>query len=267
MGIAGRGQRCSVPRMPVNGSASFVSGRGEAQDIRRLLQQEDFAAGDLDEIIRQMQALDDMRVYQDSEEIARLQTYLIEELKRFEYRLRREVDVESDELYLAASRRGAAGVPRPDRGVLSRALERELIPKALELTERCADSSLSLACWPSLVARRHRPSGGWGWLRMPPKFPPEQATHRDFTFSRGLYESDRREPGGQGWHTDYPDADRNLMIRLSDLTTTTVGFDSRENPDHVVVRLSDPDILNYPFLFHVRCGYAMARSCGVHASP
>ena len=50
-----------------------------------------------------MQALDDMRVYQDSEEIARLQTYLIEELKRFEYRLRREVDVESDELYLAAS--------------------------------------------------------------------------------------------------------------------------------------------------------------------
>ncbi len=90
---------------------------------------------------------------------------------------------------------------------------------------------------------------GWGRPRMPPKFPPEQATHRDFTFSRGLYESDRREPGGQGWHTDYPDADRNLMIRLSDLTTTTVGFDSRENPDHVVVRLSDPDILNYPFLF------------------
>ena len=76
---------------------------GEAQDITRLLQGEQFAAGDLEEIIRQMQQLDDTRVYQDSEEIARLQTYLREELKRFEYRLRREVDVENEELFLASS--------------------------------------------------------------------------------------------------------------------------------------------------------------------
>ena len=32
-----------------------------------------------------------------------MQNYLIEELKRFEYRLRREVDVENDELFLASS--------------------------------------------------------------------------------------------------------------------------------------------------------------------
>jgi hypothetical protein len=76
---------------------------GEAQDIRRLLQDEQFSAADLDEIIRQMQELDDTRVYQDSEEIARLQTYLREELKRFEYRLRREVDVENEDLFLASS--------------------------------------------------------------------------------------------------------------------------------------------------------------------
>ena len=76
---------------------------GEAQDIRRLLQEEQFSAADLDEIIRQMQELDDTRVYQDSAEIARLQTYLREELKRFEYRLRREVDVENEDLFLASS--------------------------------------------------------------------------------------------------------------------------------------------------------------------
>ena len=76
---------------------------GEAQDIRRLLQDEQFSAADLDEIIRQMQEFDDTRVYQDSEEIARLQTYLREELKRFEYRLRREVNVESEDLFLASS--------------------------------------------------------------------------------------------------------------------------------------------------------------------
>ena len=68
-----------------------------------MLRQEKFSADDLDEIIQQIQQLDDMRVYQDSAEIARLQTYLLEELKRFEYRLRREVDVENGNLFLASS--------------------------------------------------------------------------------------------------------------------------------------------------------------------
>ena len=92
---------------------------------------------------------------------------------------------------------------------------------------------------------------GWrgGWYRMPPKFPVESPVHRAFTFSRILYDSDRREPGGQGWHTDYPTADQNLMIRLSELTTTRVGFDEHDEPDHVVVRLTDEALFNYPFIF------------------
>ena len=90
---------------------------------------------------------------------------------------------------------------------------------------------------------------GWGRYRMPPKFPVAQPTHRDFTFSRVFYQSDRREAGGQGWYTDYPSADRNLMIRLSELTTTHVGFDKRDEPDHVVVRLTDDTLYNYPFIF------------------
>ena len=81
----------------------FRQRAGEAQDIRRLLQLEGVSAGDLDEIIRRMQELDDLRVYQDAEVLARLQTSVLEELKRFEYRLRREVDSESEELFLASS--------------------------------------------------------------------------------------------------------------------------------------------------------------------
>ena len=81
----------------------FQQRAGEAQDIRRLLREEDFAAGDLDEIIGRMRELDSMRVYQDAEELARLQTFILEELKRFEYRLRREVDQESEELFLAGN--------------------------------------------------------------------------------------------------------------------------------------------------------------------
>ena len=76
---------------------------GEVEELRRLLEQEDFAAGDLSEIIERMQELDDLRTYQDAEEIARLQTFVLEELKRFEYRLRREISEESEELFLAGN--------------------------------------------------------------------------------------------------------------------------------------------------------------------
>ena len=81
----------------------FQERLGEAQDIRRLLQQEGFTAEELNEIIQRMQEFDDTRVYQSIEVLAGLQTMILEELKRFEYRLRREVDAESEELFLAAS--------------------------------------------------------------------------------------------------------------------------------------------------------------------
>ena len=76
----------------------------EAQELQRLLRAENLGeVGDLSEIIQAMRALDDPRVYQDVEEIARLQTFVLEGLKRFEYRLRREVDSDSDDLFLAGS--------------------------------------------------------------------------------------------------------------------------------------------------------------------
>ena len=81
----------------------FRQRAGEAQDIRRLLEQQEFDIGDLDEIIQRMRELNDLRTYQDVEEIARLQTFVLDELKRFEYRLRREVDSENEEIYLASS--------------------------------------------------------------------------------------------------------------------------------------------------------------------
>ena len=76
---------------------------GEVEELRRLLEQEDFAAADLSEIIERMRELDDLRTYQDAEEIARLQTFVLEELKRFEYRLRREISEESEDLFLAGN--------------------------------------------------------------------------------------------------------------------------------------------------------------------
>ena len=68
-----------------------------------MLEQEAFAAADLRDIIERMRELDNLRNYQDPEEIARLQSFVLEELKRFEYRLRREISEESEELFLAGN--------------------------------------------------------------------------------------------------------------------------------------------------------------------
>ncbi len=99
--------------------------------------------------------------------------------------------------------------------------------------------------------------GGWRrWRGGPPRFPSEVATDRSFVFARVMFESVRREPGGYGWSTDYPDADYNFMIRLSELTKTPVSFGQYREPNHVVVRLTDPEIFDYPFIFMSDVGTA-----------
>ena len=84
--------------------------------------------------------------------------------------------------------------------------------------------------------------------RMPPRFRP--AGHRDngFTFCRLMYTSVRRESAGRGWRTDYPAADVNFMIRLSELTSTTVDFDDGSNPSHWVVEITAPELFSCPFV-------------------
>ncbi len=72
---------------------------------------------------------------------------------------------------------------------------------------------------------------------------------RAFTFCRVQYTQVRREALGQGWRTDYPDADRNLMLRLSQLTTTPIRTNSRGRPEHLVVHFTDDDLFQCPFIF------------------
>ena len=109
----------------------------------------------------------------------------------------------------------------------------------------CALVAVLLAGATAVSAQRYY----GGRRRMPPRFPSGEPTHRLFTFTRALYQSTHREQGGQGWYTDYPDADINFSIRLSELTQTPVGFDRYDQPDHIVVELTDPQLFNYPFLF------------------
>jgi hypothetical protein len=98
-------------------------------------------------------------------------------------------------------------------------------------------------------------AGGYG--RTPPRFPTATTFSGGFNFCRVMFQSDRREK--QGWGTDYPGADINFSIRLSELTKVHVSMrDDTEvpEPDAVVVRLTDEALFRCPFIFMEDAGTA-----------
>jgi hypothetical protein len=84
--------------------------------------------------------------------------------------------------------------------------------------------------------------------RVSVRMPTEETFGHGFNFCRGIYTSTRGEAGGQGWSTDYPDAEWNFSIRLSELTKTRVSFEKDGTPDFVTVRLTDPLLFQCPYL-------------------
>lgn len=82
---------------------------------------------------------------------------------------------------------------------------------------------------------------------------PRWASSTDFDgsilFCRGYYTSDRIEANGAGWFTDYPGADNNFLVRLSELTKVRVRFDQDRTPMYVVMPLTDPLLYKCPVLF------------------
>ena len=82
----------------------------------------------------------------------------------------------------------------------------------------------------------------------PAELPPEQRPDRNVAGCHMLYASVRREANGSGWRTDYPWAQRNLLIRLSELTKTRVSWREAGTPHVWLVRLTDPALFECPFL-------------------
>jgi hypothetical protein len=72
-----------------------------------------------------------------------------------------------------------------------------------------------------------------------------------FTFVRVIFDSDPSRPGDnffrrrsrRGWRIDFPDADLNFSYRLQQMTSLKVDSDGR------VLRLTDPDLIDYPYIF------------------
>jgi len=87
--------------------------------------------------------------------------------------------------------------------------------------------------------------------------PDPEFAHDVFTFARiqygtrygGGYGGGRGRRGRRGrWATDYPDSDLNFSYRLHQLTSMEV------NPDGVILQLTDPELVNYPFIYIVEPG-------------
>jgi Domain of unknown function (DUF4159) len=92
---------------------------------------------------------------------------------------------------------------------------------------------------------------GWGGRGegsdLPPRFPEAGEFDGTFNFCRLMYRSVRRHQRGLGWGTDYPYADINLSIRLSELTKTRVSV-TRSQPNHFVVRPTDESLFRCPLV-------------------
>jgi hypothetical protein len=103
-------------------------------------------------------------------------------------------------------------------------------------------------CLASAAAAQFGRFGFGRFRRAPARYPTAETFGHGFNFCRGIYTSTRGEAGGQGWSTDYPDADLNFSIRLSELTKTRVKFDETGTPEFVTVRLTDDELFQCPYL-------------------
>ena len=109
----------------------------------------------------------------------------------------------------------------------------------------------------SAAAQYGRQFGGYGPRGYPARVPGPETFGHGFNFCRAVYTSGYREPGGQGWSTDYPDAELNFSIRLAELTKTRVSKDGKGTPDHVIVRLTEDFVYQCPYIHMEDVGTAL----------
>ena len=75
----------------------------DAEQLRRLLKDQKIDAKDLEEILRGLRQLDDAGMYQNPEALTRLQSAVTENIKRFEYTLRRRLDANANQVFLSGN--------------------------------------------------------------------------------------------------------------------------------------------------------------------
>ena len=74
-----------------------------------------------------------------------------------------------------------------------------------------------------------------------------------FQFCRIQFRQASNGDGGD-WAVDFPRADQNLSVRLSELTKAPVSFNERQQPNHLLLTLNQPELF--------RCGFIMMTEVG-----
>ena len=77
----------------------------------------------------------------------------------------------------------------------------------------------------------------------------------NFNFCRLAFRSSYGGFGG-GWGVDYPRADQNLSIRLSELSVAAVDFAADGTPNYVVLQAIEPELFKCPFVMVTNHGNA-----------
>ena len=112
-------------------------------------------------------------------------------------------------------------------------------------------AAAALLCAAVTVEAQFR-RGGFG-------FSARTATAKDFDgsfhFCRIVFRNSIQGDGG-GWQVDYPRADINFSVRFSELTKTHVSRDGTGEPNHLLVRLTDKELFDCPFVMMTEPGGA-----------
>jgi hypothetical protein len=126
-------------------------------------------------------------------------------------------------------------------------------------------AALIAAAGATLAQRYYYDRGGYDRGSVPRWELDKQFAQDAFTFARVQYSSGYggyygrgaygrgmgrgfRGGGDRRWATDWPDSELNFSFRLHQLTSMRV------NPDPKIIELTDPDLVNYPFIYIVEPG-------------
>ena len=109
-----------------------------------------------------------------------------------------------------------------------------------------------LATASTALAQRRR-GRGFGWGGAPLRMATAESFDGAFNFCRIVFSQSYDGDGGN-WSVDYPRADVNLSIRLSELTRTRISRDGSGEPNHVLLRLTDDLLFQCPFVMMTEVG-------------
>jgi hypothetical protein len=116
-------------------------------------------------------------------------------------------------------------------------------------------AAIALALAASVEAQFRGRGGGFGRSFYNLKYAAPQDFDGRWHFCRIVFRNDYRGDGA-GWSVDWPRADQNLSIRLSELTKTNVSKAPTGEPNILLIRLTDPELFDCPFIMMTEPGAA-----------